>query len=40
MKRMRITILALLALSLVLLGVSFGVRQLTEDHTLPVMACG
>ena len=39
MKRMRITLLALLALSLFLLCVSFGVRQLTEDHTLPVIAC-
>ena len=39
MKRLRIMILALLALSLVLLGVSSGVRLLSKDRTLPVIEC-
>ena len=39
MKRFRIIILALLALSLVLLGVSSGVRLLAKDRTLPVIEC-
>lgn len=39
MKRLRILILALLALSLLLLGVSAGVRLLTRDNTIPVIAC-
>ncbi len=39
MKRLRIIILALLALSLVLLGVSSGVRLLAKDRTLPVIEC-
>ena len=39
MKRLRIIILALLALSLVLLGVSSGVRLLSRDRTLPVIEC-
>lgn len=39
MKQLRITILALLALSLVLLGVSSGIRLLAKDRTLPVIEC-
>ena len=39
MKRLRIIIFALLALSLVLLGISGGVRLLARDDTLPVIEC-
>ena len=39
MKRLRITIFALLAFSLVLLVVSSGVRLLIKDRTLPVIEC-
>lgn len=39
MKRLRITIFALLALSLLLLGISSGMRLLSADHTLPVIEC-
>lgn len=39
MKRMHITIIALLAVSLILLGVAGGVRLLAKDSTLPVIEC-
>ena len=39
MKRMHITIIALLAVSLVLLGAAGGVRLLAKDSTLPVIEC-
>ena len=40
MKRLRIVIFALLALSALLLGIASGVRLLAKDHTLPVIECG
>ena len=39
MKRMHIAIIALLAVSLVLLGAAGGVRLLAKDRTLPVIEC-
>lgn len=39
MKRLRIFIFALLALSLLLVAASTGVHLLTEDDTLPVVIC-